>query len=31
MDKEPNASAASVPLCFKNFHLIRETVAGAEC
>jgi hypothetical protein len=31
MDKKPNASAASVPLCFKVFHPIRETVAAAEC
>jgi hypothetical protein len=29
-DKKPNASAASVPLCFKDFHPIRETVAAAE-
>jgi len=30
-DKKPKASAASVPLCFKGFHPIRETVAGADC
>jgi hypothetical protein len=30
-DKKPNASATSVPLRFKGFHPIQETVAAAEC
>jgi len=32
-EKKPNASATSVPLCFKGFHYIRESIAelSADC